>query len=366
MSKEDFVRRQVRKLHAYVPGEQIIVPDLVRLNTNENPYPPAPEVLEAIKGAVDGRLRRYPSATADGVRKKLAELHGCKPENILVGNGSDEVLELAVRTYVEPLPEGRTQVLDENVCQQFSPSYSLYPVLEEAASVVANNVSLGSDFALPSVEQLKSEGKWNFNAALSFITTPNAPTGTGYATVALEKLCAAQNGVVLLDEAYTDFAEEHAMDLALKYPNVLVARTFSKAYCLCFQRVGYIVGSEELIGAMHKIRGSYNVNGLGQIAAEATLDNLGYYRANFERIKRTRQQTTQWLSEHGFYVYPSQTNFVYAKPLKLSAEHIYKALKTQNILIRWWSNPEVKDFLRISIGTEEEMERFRKAVSALL
>lgn len=362
--RKSLIRPLIEGLKPYVPGEQVIVPGLVRLNTNENPYPPAPAVLDTVKAAVDGRLRRYPNPTADALRVKLAALHGCKKENILVGTGSDEVLELAVRTYVDALTDGA----DRSGCtvQYFTPSYSLYPVLAEMSGVVKNEVPLLPDFDIPSVEKLKADGVWDFNAALTFVTTPNAPTGQGYTTAALEKLCAAQKGVILLDEAYADFAEENAMSLATKYPNVLVARTFSKAYCLCFQRVGYCVGSEELVGAMHKIRGSYNVNGLGQIAAEATLEHLDYYRSNFERIKKTRSQTLEWLAGHGFRTRPSQTNFIFVKPPKVAAKRWYELYKEQNVLVRWWAQPDVTEYLRISIGSEEEMTRFREVTEAIL
>jgi len=358
MSKS-LIRPLVEGLKAYVPGEQIIVDGLVRLNTNENPYSPAPAVLEKIKGCVDGRLRRYPSPGANGLREKLAAMHGCKKENILVGNGSDEVLEMAIRTFVEPLGHGNgASERPASTVQYFWPSYSLYPVLADSAGAVRNPVPLMSDFGIPSVRELKSGKRWDFEAALSFVTTPNAPTGRGYKKTELEALCEAQNGVVLLDEAYVEFAEETAMELALRMPHVIVARTFSKAYSLCFQRVGYAVGSEELIGAMHKIRGSYNVNGLGQIAAEATLENLEYYRNNFERVKKTRAGMMQWFAQHGFLAYPSQTNFIFVKPPMLSAQEWYLRLRKKNILVRWWADEEVKDYLRISVGSEEEMKRF--------
>src|SRR5208282_3940363 len=170
------------------------------------------------------------------------------------------------------------------IVQYFTPSYSLYPVLADIHGAAKNAAPLKPDFSLPGVAELKRGGIWKFDTALTLVTTPNAPSGCGYKTSGLEKLCRAQKGVVVLDEAYVDFAEENAMKLALKFPHVLVARTFSKAYSLCFQRVGYFVGNAELIAALDKIRDSYNVNGLGQIAAEATLDDLDYYRANFWKI----------------------------------------------------------------------------------
>src|SRR5882724_4053967 len=251
---KNLIRPLVRELHPYVYGEQPKIKGLVKLNTNENPYPPSPKVLAAIKNATDGRLRLYPSPTAQLLREKLAKLHGCHADNIIVGNGSDELLALAVRGFVEPVAAfGRTpqsKKTDENLrrsaetplrqatVQYFTPSYSLYPVLADIHGAAKNAVPLKSDFSLPSVAELKRDRIWNFNAALSFVTTPNAPSGRGYKTSELEKLCRAQKGVVILDEAYVDFAKENAMKLALKFPHVIVARTFSKAYSLCFQRVG--------------------------------------------------------------------------------------------------------------------------------
>jgi histidinol-phosphate aminotransferase len=358
---QSLVRPQVRELHAYVPGEQPKIKGLVKLNTNENPYPPSPKVLRAVKASVDGRLRLYPNPTAEKLRAKLAKLHRCKPENILVGNGSDEVLALAVRGFVEPSPKTKDQRPKSSV-QYFTPSYSLYPVLAEIHGAEKKAVALKPDFSMPSVAELKRGKKWSFNAALTFITTPNAPSGRGYKTSELEKLFRAQTGVVVLDEAYVDFAEENALKLALNFPHVLVARTFSKAYSLCFQRVGYCVGHAELIAALHKIRDSYNVNGLGQIAAEATLDDLKYYRANFKKIIATREELSRELTKLGFRVLPSQTNFILAKPPLFPAHAWLQKLREKKILVRWFSAPEVKDYLRITIGTPAEAAALVQAV----
>src|ERR1041385_7394577 len=231
LSTRNLIRPLVRRLHAYLPGEQPKTKGLIKLNTNENPYPPSPKVLAAVKAAVDGRLRLYPDPTSQVLREKLAELHRCKAENIFIGNGSDECLALAVRTFVEPQnPNPETRNPKRQIVQYFTPSYSLYPVLADTHGAAKNAVALKGDFGLPSVAELKRGKQWNFNAALTFITTPNAPSGRGYATAELEALCKAQRGVTLLDEAYVDFANAHALPLALKYPHVLVARTFSKAY----------------------------------------------------------------------------------------------------------------------------------------
>ena len=359
------IRPLVHSLHAYVPGEQPKIKGLIKLNTNENPYPPAPKVLAAVKAAVDGRLRLYPNPTAQGLREKLAKLHGCQAENILIGNGSDEVLALAIRAFVEPSPKSKIQS-PKSLVQYFTPSYSLYPVLADTHGAAKNAVKLNPDFSMPTVTQLKRGQQWNFNAALTLVTTPNAPGGRGYPTSELEKLCRAQKGVVVLDEAYVDFANENALKLALKFPHVLVARTFSKAYSLCFQRVGYFVGDAELIAALDKIRDSYNVNGLGQIAASATLDNLKFYRANFKKIIATREALSRELTKLGFRVLPSQANFILAQPPLFPAKAWLQKLRDKKILVRWFSAPDVSDYLRITIGTPAEAAALVKAARAIL
>ena len=380
---QKLIRPLVRELHPYVYGEQPKIKGLIRLNTNENPYPPSPRVLAAVKAATDARLRLYPSPTAQVLREKLAKLHGCHWDNIIVGNGSDELLALAVRGFVEPIvgqasslsPSRRIKksetgkmpvLLNYNVVQYFTPSYSLYPVLADIHGAAKNPVPLKSDFGLPTVAELKQGGVWNFDAALTFVTTPNAPSGHGYRTSELERLCHKQKGVVILDEAYVDFAKENAMRLALKYPHVLVARTFSKAYSLCFQRVGYFVGHRELIAALHKIRDSYNVNGLGQEAAEATLGDLKYYRANFKRIVATHEWLSRELTKLGFRVFPSQTNFILVQPPCFAADEWQRQLRERKILVRWFNFPEMKDYLRITVGTLAEVAALVKAIREIL
>jgi histidinol-phosphate aminotransferase len=184
--------------------------------------------------------------------------------------------------------------------------------------------------------------------------------------VELEAFCRAQRGIVVLDETYADFAEEHALELALRHPHVLVSRTFSKAYSLCFQRVGYYVGHPEVIGALHKIRDSYNVNGLGQVAAVATLDDLRYYRRNFGRIKATRTRLAEGLTALGFDVLPSQTNFLFARPPRFPAEQWFQELRDRRILVRWFDLSVVRDALRISVGTDGEAEALLRAARRVL
>jgi histidinol-phosphate aminotransferase len=171
---------------------------------------------------------------------------------------------------------------------------------------------------------------------------------------------------VVLDEAYVDFARENAMALALRHPHVLVSRTFSKAYSLCFQRVGYFVGSADLIAALHSIRDSYNVNGLGQVAATATMDDLPYYRRNFQKIIATRERLSRELGDLGFTVFPSQTNFVLAKPPRFSAEAWLEKWRAHKILVRWWAYPEVRDSVRITVGTDAEIDALLRAARKIL
>lgn len=388
------VRPLVRTLSPYTPGEQPKVKGLVKLNTNENPYPPSPKVLRAVRAAVDGRLRLYPNPTADRLREKLARFHGCSPENIIVGNGSDELLEMAVRCFVEPVAEphssnraGPTRSKHarhpaNHIVQYFTPSYSLYPVLADMHGAIKNPVPLNSDFTLPTLPALKRGRLWNFNAALTFVTSPNAPSGRGYSTAELEALCRAQRGVILLDEAYAEFADEHALSLALRYPHVIVSRTFSKAYSLCFLRVGYFIAHPDLIRALHKIRDSYNVNGLGQIAAETTLDDIEYYRRNFAKIISTRDWLTGQLTTLGFKVVPSQTNFVFAMPPHTcntsldpgnrrrarmpDAKDWFLRLRDHKILVRWFDQPVVRDYLRITVGTPAQARHLVNVIRKIL
>ena len=363
------VRPLVRGLHAYVPGEQPKIKGLIKLNTNENPYPPSSLVLQAVRDAVDGRLRLYPNPTAQALRERLAELHGCGPENVIVGNGSDELLALATRAFAEPVAAAdaaNPADAARATIQYFTPSYSLYPVLAEIHGARKNAVPLRPDFTLPSVAELRRGKLWNFRAALTYVTTPNAPSGRAYASAELSALCAAQRGVVMLDEAYVDFAREHALELWRAQPNVLIARTFSKAYSLCFQRVGYLVGHAELIAALDRIRDSYNVNGLGQIAALATLEDLPYYRRNFARLIATRERLTRELTGLGFAVVPSQTNFLLLRPPRFTAEEWLGRLRDRKILVRWFSQPEVRDYLRITIGSDEEADTLLTTVRGIL
>ena len=347
------LRPRLQGLEPYVPGEQPEGADWIKLNTNENPHGPSPRVREAIRKAVGDNLRRYPSPDAGQLRRRLAARHGCDPDSIVVGNGSDELLALATRAFVEP-PEGRIQY--------FTPSYSLYPVLAAIQGAGVRAVPLEEDFSLP------REGAWRGDAALGFITTPNAPGGRVYAARELERFCRKTRGVVVLDEAYADFAPCHALELALRLDNVLVARTFSKGWSLCALRIGYMVGHPELIGALHRIRDSYNVNGLAQVAALSSLDDEAWYRERQQSVIEERERLGERLVAHGFEVLPSGTNFLLTAPPPGTGDACswQARLREERILVRWFSVPGIERFLRITVGSPRENRRLLEAAGRIV
>lgn len=363
----NLIRRHLRKMHAYVPGEQPRHRRLLKLNTNENPFPPAPEVLEAVRQAVDERFRLYPDPVSGDLRRELARFHGVAPENVLIGNGSDDILALCIRAFVDPSDStAAIKNPSRSLVQYFDPSYSLYPVLGSIHKATLNAYPLGDDFALPAASELRASSRWDQKAALTFITTPNAPSGCGYSTQSLQDICRMMKGVVLLDEAYAEFAEENAMSLAVSFPHVLVSRTFSKAYSLCFQRVGYVIGHPELIEALDKIRDSYNVNGIAQIAAVNTLRHHQYYADNFRIIIEEREKLSRDLAKLGFNVYPSQTNFILTEPPAGSAEAWFLQLRDLGIVVRYFKTERLERFLRISIGSPPEMKRLMTGIRKIL
>ncbi|MBU1692856.1 MAG: histidinol-phosphate transaminase [Verrucomicrobia bacterium] len=343
--KRSLVRQAVERMHAYAPGEQPREPGFIKLNTNENPYPPSAAIQEVLQRPFD-RLRLYPDPLCMDLRVELARLHGRRPEQVFVGNGSDEVLALCVRAFVE-----RTGSVG-----YFEPSYSLYPVLATAEELAVRPVPLNSDFswAMPA----------EYAASLFFLTTPNAPTGVQYPRETVREFCAHFPGVVVLDEAYVDFAREHFMDLALEFDNVLVARSFSKSYSLAGLRVGYVVGAEPLIGALFKIKDSYNVDRLAQEIALAAVLDQKHMRRNVECIQMSREHTAATLRERGFDVGPSESNFLWVKPPRRPAAEWHAALREQRILVRHFPGKQIGAYLRITIGTESEMTALLDALNA--
>lgn len=341
------IRSTVQRLTPYTPGEQPRVPGLIKLNTNENPYPPSPQVSEALKSFSAESLRLYPDPVALELRRTIAALHGCAIENVFAGNGSDEVLALCTRAFVEP---GGT-------VGWFDPSYSLYPVLTAIADFPAALVPLDEHFGIPHPASRIANPE-----SLFFLTTPNAPTGIQFPRTSVETFCAAQSGVVVLDEAYADFAPEHFMDLALARPNVLVSRSLSKSYSLAGLRLGYAVGPAPLIEALYKIKDSYNLDALTQRLGETALQDQAWMRGNVAKIVATRARVTRELNARGWAVLPSAANFVFVKPAGKPARTVFDELRARNILVRHFPGPRTGDYLRITIGTDAQMDAFLAAL----
>jgi len=347
------IRRQVERMSAYVPGEQPKVAGLTKLNTNENPYPPSPKVLDALRAAIDGKLRLYPDPTSSGLRAKLGKIHGIDAGQIIIGNGCDDILNLCVRAFC-----GECEKL-----AFFWPSYSLYPVLANIQGATQVELPLDEDFQIKAHPSLLAKLA---GVKLVFITQPNAPSGVWLQRVELQRVIEETQGVVVIDEAYVDFASENCLDLVSEYENVIVARTFSKAFSFAGMRVGWAAGSGALIGALNKVKDSYNVSRLSQLGAEATLDEWVYFQQNVKKICATRDRTVSALAKFEFFVYPSQTNFVFARPpAPLTAKQWFDGLRARNILVRWWDADRIRDFARVSIGTDEEMDRFLAATKEI-
>lgn len=336
-----YICKNVQALEAYTPGEQPKDPGIVKLNTNENPYPPSPRVAEALRAFDYARLRLYPDPVFVALRQRIAEIHGCSANQVFIGNGSDEILALCTRAFVE----------NDGSVGYFVPSYSLYPVLAEIRGVEQRPVALNADFTwrLP-------EG---YGASLFFMTNPNAPTSMMHDKATVAAFCQAFDGVVLLDEAYGDFADSTCMDLALAAgnANTLVMRTFSKSFSLAGLRFGYVIGPESLIAALYKIKDSYNMDMLAQAVALAALSDLPYMRENVRKIRATRERLAAELGRRGWRVCDSQTNFLFARPPDGDARRVFDALKAAKIYVRYFPGPATGEYLRITVGTDDQTDR---------
>lgn len=342
------IRKSIQSLHAYVPGEQPSSPDMIKLNTNENPYSPSPAVAGALASLSCDPLRRYPDPACNALREEAANLHQCSPNQIIFGNGSDELLALCLRAFVER---------DRKV-GFFSPSYSLYPVLANIEDLHTCPTPLPDNFGWtePNVD----------GCDIFLMTTPNAPTGTAYPKDEIAEFCDSYAGVVVLDEAYADFAEENCMDLALTRKNTVVCRTLSKSYALAGIRLGYLVGPEPLVEALYKIKDSYNVNMLTQTVGLAALQDREWFNTHVELISSTRDQSMQELKAMNCTVFDSHTNFIWFSPPGIKAEELFEQLKKQSIYVRYFPGPVTGDYIRMTVGTNAEMERALGAINAIL
>ena len=335
-----FICKNVQALDAYTPGEQPKDAGIVKLNTNENPYPPTPKVAEVLRTLDAARLRLYPDPVCSALRARLAEVHNCSADQVFIGNGSDEVLALCTRAFVE----------NDGSVGYFVPSYSLYPVLADIRGVERRPVLLDADFGW----QMPAD----YRASLFFLTNPNAPTSMMHDKATVAQFCQSFDGVVLVDEAYVDFADTNCMDLALAPENkqTLVMRTFSKSFSLAGLRFGYVVGPAPLIAALYKIKDSYNMDMLTQTVALAALSDLAHMRENTTKIRATRERLTAALTQRGWRVCPSQSNFLFARPPDGNAKQIFEMLKAARIYVRYFPGDATGEYLRITIGTDEQID----------
>ena len=338
--------KNVQAMTAYTPGEQPKDPGIIKLNTNENPYPPSPKVADALRAFDYARLRLYPDPVFTALRQRLASIHGCATEQVFIGNGSDEVLALCTRAFIE----------NDGSAGYFMPSYSLYPVLADIRGAEQRPVALGPDFAWRMPE--------GYGASLFLMTNPNAPTSLLHDKATVAAFCRQFRGVVVIDEAYGDFADETCMDLAVAAgnTNTLVMRTLSKSYSLAGLRFGYAVGPAELIGALYKIKDSYNMDMLAQIVALAAFDDLPHMRENVRKIRATRARLTDSLRQRGWTVCDSQTNFLFARPPDGDAARVFETLKAAKIYVRYFPGPETGEHLRITIGTDAQTDALLAAL----
>jgi histidinol-phosphate aminotransferase len=334
-----FTRPIVQSMHGYVPGEQPQDRRYIKLNTNENPYPPSPHVIAAVRAAATEDLRLYPDPVANGLRDCAAGVYGLQRENILVGNGSDELLGLILRACIG--------VADRVVYPY--PTYSLYDTLVTIQEGQSVRVPYPADFSLPA-------GLAQAQGRVTFVCHPNSPSGTPVPIDAIDALAQGVDGLLVVDEAYVDFADANALDLVRRRDNVIVLRTFSKSFSLAGMRIGLAFGAPALIDEFMKVKDSYNVTRLSIVAATAALEDSAWMEANVARIRATRTHLIDGLRERGFDVLPSHANFVLARRPGRSLEDVYRALKARGILVRYFATAELYDALRITVGTDAEID----------
>lgn len=345
---KNLIRKSVEKMHGYVPGEQPKGDGIIKLNTNENPWLCTPEVRDILNEIDVAELAKYPDPLCTDVRKVIAERHEVGLANTFAGNGSDEILALCIRAFCER----------DGSVGFFDPSYSLYPVLAQIEEVAVKPVALDKNYEWQMPE--------NYDASVFFLTNPNAPTSMLFPKEKIETFIQTFSGVVVIDEAYADFARENCMEFATKYNHVLVVRTLSKSYALAGIRFGYCVGAKPLIDALFKIKDSYNVSRLTQELARVALLDEATMQAMTAAVKGTRALITGELTALGFTVYPSETNFIWTKPPKPGAKKIFEELRQRNIFVRWFAGPRTKDCLRITVGTNEQMMALVEALEEIL
>jgi histidinol-phosphate aminotransferase len=335
-----FLRPNIRAMSGYTPGEQPRTDDIIKLNTNENPYPPSPRVQSAIQETLQsGNLRKYPDPMGTHFRQTAAKVLGVDPDGIVIGNGSDDILTILTRAFV---PGGGLIVSP-------TPSYLLYKTLADIQGANFQTVPFTANGHLPN--------PWPFpKAHLTFIANPNSPTGTQVPTTALRSLAEPLDGPLVIDEAYVDFASDNALSLR-SLPNVIITRTLSKSYSLAGLRFGFAVTAPEMARELVKVKDSYNCDALSLAGAIAALEDQDYLRQTTQKILQTRARLTQSLQSLGFDVLPSQANFVWARRSDRPVQSIFETLKNRRILVRHMNYGKHGDGLRISVGTDLEIDR---------
>ena len=359
-----FERDNIARMHGYTPGEQPQTGDVVKLNTNENPYPPAQAVLDAVHGVTGEMLRRYPPPRASGFRDTAARVHDLKPENVIATNGGDELLRLAVTVFCQS-KAGQPQ--GPGGMGETDPTYSLYDTLAEVHNTPITRIDLRDDWSLPDnfAAKLNEAG-----CRLALVVNPHAPSGRLEPLDTLRSVAGRFRGVLLIDEAYVDFAERDALDLvrgdeAMK--NVLILRTLSKGYSLAGLRFGYGLGHAELIAALDKARDSYNTDVIAQRSAVAALESRDHALKNCRAVIDERRRLAEALAQRGYTVYPSQSNFLLAAVAAsgASAATIYQSLKAGGVFVRYFDHTRLRDKLRITVGSPEQNDALLAALDAL-
>ncbi len=343
----------VHELDPYVPGEQPKDQRYIKLNTNECPYPPSPLALAAIRDEAADSLRLYPDPNADVLKEAIGEYYGLERAQVFVGNGSDEVLAHVFHGLFKPeLP-----LLFPDI------SYSFYPVYANLYRLQTELIPLQADFSIDLTDFERANGGIIF-------PNPNAPTACVTHLDAIEHLLQVNTGsVVVVDEAYVDFGAESAVPLINRYPNLLVVQTFSKSRSLAGLRVGFALGQPELIEALERVKNSFNSYPLGRmdmVGAAAAMRDVAYFDATRQKIMATRQTTIAHLESLGFSVLPSAANFVFTRPPAGNAEAFYRALKQRGVLVRYFNKPRINEYLRVTIGTDEEMATFLQQVADIM
>jgi len=346
---KSLVRKSLEGYRAYVPGEQ--PPDgegWVKLNTNESPLPPSPRVLEAIKAAANESLRLYPSPTARPAREAIARKFGLDPSHVALGNGGDELIEMCFRAFVGA---GETVAYP-------TPTYPLFEPLCRVHEARASTHPTEQPWELP--PSLGADP-----AKLKFIVNPNSPTGALFERDEVEAVVVASSGVVVIDEAYVDFAEQTCLPLLERYPNVLLLHTFSKSYALAGMRIGFALGSTELIEALDSVKDSYNVDRLAIVAAVAAIEDEPHHRRIVDEVVGNRETLLSALEALGFEVVPSSTNFVFARPPK-PAHEVVAALRERRILVRHYDREPIAGWVRITVGTRDQHQALLAALKEIL